>query len=126
MNKEKNKWLNQFTLKHSFHGMLESRKELDLLSKDAAVFFMGVFLFLCGFLFNLSASIIYDLIKDNRGWKILILVATSVSLIILVWLIQKYVIIPIKKQKEKLEKYRIDTHSAIDQVADDLDDKNDN
>ncbi len=126
MNKEKNKWSNQFSLKHSFHGMLESRKELDILSKNADVFFMGFILFLCGFLFNLSASIIYDLIKDSRGWKILILVVTLVSLIMLVWLIQKYVITPIKKQKEKLEKYRIDTHSAIDQVVGDLDNKNDN
>lgn len=121
MDVKKHKELNKFLLEHSFNEMLRARKELDFLSKEAAIFFIGVFTFLCSFLFNLSASIIYDLIKESLGWKIVILVATSISLILLIWLIQKYIITPIKKQREDLLKYRDETHSALDRVIEDVD-----
>ena len=93
---------------HTLDEVMSVRKELNTSSREAAAFFIGVFLFFCGFLFNLTANIVYDLIKENPGWRIIILLITMLSLVFLIILIRKYVLVPIMEQKEKLEKLQRD------------------
>lgn len=124
MKSKSNKQLNKLFLEHSFHELLGAGEKYRALSKEATFFFIGVFLFLSGFLFNLSASIVYDLIKDSKGWKILILAVTGVSLVVLIWLIQKYVMFPIRKQKGALKKVGQDTHEAMNRVINDTEESN--
>ncbi len=43
-----------------------------------------------------------------------------VSLVVLIWLIDKYVLAPIKKQKEILKKTGQETHKAMEDVINDF------
>ncbi|MFA6386527.1 MAG: hypothetical protein WCW04_02040 [Candidatus Paceibacterota bacterium] len=114
----KNKKVNKIFLENSFNEMLRTRNNLNSLYKEATIFFIGAFMFLCGFLFNLSASIIYDLIKNNKKLNILILATTVISLFIFIFLIKKYITRPIKETEEQLEKHKLEVHSCINKVAD--------
>jgi hypothetical protein len=115
MDKEQKKLVDKIMAHQYFDAAMKARKELDEKKREAIVFFLGVFLFLCGFLFNLSSSIIYELINENRLAKIAILSVTLLSLGILMWLIKMYFSKPIAKSEKDFETLKNDALSAIDE-----------
>ncbi len=116
MNVDEKKKLDQELFEYSVHQLISERKELDSLYKEGSLFFIGVFMFLSGIIFNLAANVLYELIKDSWPWKVAVLILGGATLVLLLWLIEKYISKPISSKEAKLLKLKESAHAALDKV----------
>lgn len=82
-----------------------NQKKNGSLYKDVISIFIGIFLFLSGFIFNIVANIIYDrYVKNSDSWALFFISISIICTVFIIFLIKRYILDRLEFHRKNFKK----------------------